>query len=79
MGLPTTIQQSGRAATGIQVPDQIVQALGSGRRPAVTVTINGYTHRSTVARWGCPWSGSAPSTGPGTGPPSPFHRVATAA
>jgi hypothetical protein len=45
----TTIQQSGKTATGIQVPDQVVEALGSGRRPAVKVTINGYTYRSTVA------------------------------
>jgi Bacteriocin-protection, YdeI or OmpD-Associated/Domain of unknown function (DUF1905) len=45
----TTIQQSGRTATGIEVPEQVVEALGSGRRPAVEVTINGYTYRSTVA------------------------------
>jgi hypothetical protein len=45
----TTIKQSGKTATGIQVPEEVVQALGSGKRPAVTVTINGYTYRSTVA------------------------------
>jgi hypothetical protein len=45
----TTIQQSGKTATGIQVPDEVVEALGSGRRPAVKVTINGYTYRNTVA------------------------------
>jgi hypothetical protein len=45
----TTIQQSGKTATGIQVPEEVVQALGSGRRPAVKVTINGYSYRSTVA------------------------------
>jgi Bacteriocin-protection, YdeI or OmpD-Associated/Domain of unknown function (DUF1905) len=45
----TTIEQGGKTATGIQVPEEVVQALGSGRRPAVTVTINGYTYRSTVA------------------------------
>jgi hypothetical protein len=44
-----TIEQGGKTATGIQVPEEVVQALGSGRRPAVTVTINGYTYRSTVA------------------------------
>ena len=48
----TTIQQSGRTTTGIQVPDEIVEALGSGRRPPVTVTVNGYTYRSTVAVMG---------------------------
>jgi hypothetical protein len=48
----TTILQSGKTATGIRVPDEIVEALGSGRRPAVKVTINGYTYRSTVAVMG---------------------------
>jgi Bacteriocin-protection, YdeI or OmpD-Associated/Domain of unknown function (DUF1905) len=45
----TTIQQSGKTATGIQVPEQVVEALGAGKRPAVKVTLNGYTYRSTVA------------------------------
>jgi hypothetical protein len=45
----TTIQQSGKTATGIQVPEDVIQTLGAGKRPAVTVTINGYTYRSTVA------------------------------
>ena len=49
MRFRTTVQQSGRTATGIQVPDQVVEALGSGKRPAVKVTINGYTYRSSVA------------------------------
>jgi hypothetical protein len=48
----TTIQQGGKTATGIQVPAEVVEALGAGRRPAVTVTINGYTYRSTVAVMG---------------------------
>jgi len=49
MRFRTTIRQSGKTATGIQVPDEVVEALGSGKRPAVRVTINGYTYRSTVA------------------------------
>jgi Bacteriocin-protection, YdeI or OmpD-Associated/Domain of unknown function (DUF1905) len=49
MRFHTTILQSGKTATGIQVPPEVVEALGSGRRPAVKVTINGYTYRSTVA------------------------------
>jgi hypothetical protein len=52
MRFRTTILQSGKTATGIQVPDEVVEALGSGRRPAVRVTINGYTYRSTVAVMG---------------------------
>ena len=49
MRFRTTILQGDKTATGIRVPDEIVEALGSGRRPAVTITINGYTYRSSVA------------------------------
>src|SRR3954466_12731762 len=49
MRFRTTILQSGKTATGIRVPDEIVEALGKGKRPPVRVTINGFTHRSTVA------------------------------
>jgi len=52
MQFHTTIVQSGKTTTGIEVPDEIVEALGSGKRPPVTVTINGFTYRSTVARMG---------------------------
>jgi hypothetical protein len=46
------LELGGKTATGIQVPEEIVAALGSGKRPAVNVTINGYTYRSTVAPMG---------------------------
>lgn len=49
MRFRTTILQSGKTATGIQVPAEVVEALGPGKRPAVKVTLNGYTYRSTVA------------------------------
>jgi hypothetical protein len=52
MRFHTTILQSGKTATGIRIPDEVVEALGAGRRPAVRVTINGYTYRSTVAVMG---------------------------
>ena len=52
MRFRTTILQSGKTATGIRVPDEVVEALGSGKRPAVTVTINGYTYRNTIAVMG---------------------------
>jgi hypothetical protein len=44
-----TLEQHGKTATGITVPDEVVEALGSGRRPAVTVTINKHSYSSTVA------------------------------
>jgi hypothetical protein len=48
----TTVQRSGKSTTGIHVPDQVVSVLGSGRRPAVRVTINTYPYRSTIAAMG---------------------------
>jgi len=52
MRFATTILQTGKTTTGIQVPDEVVEALGGGRRPAVKVTVNGYSYRSTVAVMG---------------------------
>ncbi len=49
MRFRTTILQNGKTATGIHVPDEVVASLGAGKRPKVTVTINGYTYRSSVA------------------------------
>jgi hypothetical protein len=34
---------------GLEVPPEVVQQLGGGKRPAVTITINGHTWRSRVA------------------------------
>jgi len=48
----TTLLQGDKTATGIQVPDEIVESLGSGKRPPVRVTINGYTYRSSIASMG---------------------------
>jgi hypothetical protein len=52
MRFHTTILQGDKTATGIRVPDEIVEALGSGKRPPVTITINGYTYRSSIAVMG---------------------------
>jgi Bacteriocin-protection, YdeI or OmpD-Associated/Domain of unknown function (DUF1905) len=43
---------AGKNNTGIVVPPEVVEALGDGRKPAVTVTVNGLTYRSTVASMG---------------------------
>ena len=48
----TTVVQSGKTATGLQVPDEVVDALGGGKRPAVTVTVGAHTYRTTVAPMG---------------------------
>lgn len=47
----TAIFQEGNN-TGIQVPDDAIEKLASGKRPAVKVTLNGFTYRSTVAVMG---------------------------
>jgi hypothetical protein len=52
MRFRTTIVQSGKNTTGIEVPEEVVAALGAGRRPKVTVTLNGYTYRSSIAVMG---------------------------
>jgi hypothetical protein len=52
MRFTTTLKQEGKTATGVQVPAEVVQAMGKGKRPPVTVTINGHTYRSTVAAYG---------------------------
>ncbi len=43
---------TGRTSTGFRVPDDVVDALGGGKRPPVRVTVNGYTYRNTVAPMG---------------------------
>ncbi len=52
MRFTTTLLQSNGNATGIVVPPAVVEALGSGKRPPVTVTLNGYTYRNTIAVMG---------------------------
>ena len=34
---------------GLEVPEELVEALGGGKRPRVTITINGHSWRSMVA------------------------------
>jgi len=50
-----TIQQTGKTACGIEVPEAVITALGGSKRPAVSVTLNNYTYRSTVAPMGGGW------------------------
>jgi hypothetical protein len=52
MRFRATVELGGKTATGIEVPEDVVKALGSGSRPPVSVTIGGHTYRTTVARMG---------------------------
>ena len=38
--------------TGIVVPDDVIEQLGAGRRPALIVNVNGYEYRSTAGVMG---------------------------
>jgi hypothetical protein len=58
MRFHTTILTAGKTAAGIRIPEDVLAALGTSRKPAVRVTINGYTYRSTVA-----WVNGAPMVG----------------
>jgi hypothetical protein len=44
----TMVEQGGKTATGLEVPAEVVESLGKGKRVPVRVTINGYTYRSTI-------------------------------
>jgi bacteriocin resistance YdeI/OmpD-like protein/uncharacterized protein DUF1905 len=52
MRLRATVQLHGKTATGVSVPAELVAALGSGKRPAVRVSIAGHTWRSPIAPMG---------------------------
>ncbi len=52
MKFRATLQLGGKTATGIEVPAAVVAGLGSSKRPAVRVTLNGHTYRTTVASLG---------------------------
>ena len=49
MRFHTTILGTGKTAAGIEVPTEVVEALGPSKKPAVRVTIGDFTYRSTVA------------------------------
>ncbi|WP_454792268.1 YdeI/OmpD-associated family protein [Mycolicibacterium lutetiense] len=51
MKFSTTMFQDGNN-TGIEVPADVVEALGAGKRPAVVVEVNAYRYRSTIAPMG---------------------------
>jgi hypothetical protein len=52
MKFRAVLETNGKTATGIEVPADVVEALGAGKRPAVRVSFNGHTYRSTVAPMG---------------------------
>jgi hypothetical protein len=51
MKFKTTILQTGNN-TGIEVPPDVVEGLGGGKKPAVAVTIGSFSYRSSIAVMG---------------------------
>ncbi len=47
-----TVELHGKTATGIEVPAAVVESLGAGKRPAVSVTLSGHTYRTSIASMG---------------------------
>jgi hypothetical protein len=52
MRFSSTVELGGKTATGLEVPAEVVEALGAGKRPPVRVTVGGHTYRSTIASMG---------------------------
>lgn len=52
MRFTAELETHGKTATGLVVPDEVVDALGAGRHPKVKVTIRGHTYRSSIASMG---------------------------
>ena len=48
----TTVLLGTETKTGIEIPPEVIAALGTSKKPAVKVTVNGFTYRSTVAVMG---------------------------
>ncbi len=67
MKFHTTLRKFGANNTGIEVPEEVLTALGRGRRVKVVATVNGYTYRTSIA----------PSMGLILMPFSSEHRKAT--
>jgi len=52
MRLTLELQRTGGNTTGFQIPDEAVTELGGGGRPKVTVTLNGFSFPSSIAKMG---------------------------
>ena len=52
MRFSTTVELHGKTATGMAVPPEVVDSLGGGKKPAVSVTVGGHTYRSSIASMG---------------------------
>lgn len=52
MRFEAVIRQSGKSATGIAIPPEILESLGGGTRPTVTITVNGFAYTTALGVMG---------------------------
>lgn len=52
MKFTAELESTGKTTAGFEVPAEIVEKLGGGGHPKVSVTVNGYTFRTSIARMG---------------------------
>ena len=52
MRFHATVRLDGKTATGIEVPADVLDGLGGGKRPKIVVTINGFSYPSSVGSMG---------------------------
>ncbi len=52
MKFRTTLQLDGKTATGLPVPPEVVSGLSESKKPQVSVTVNGFTYRSSIGSRG---------------------------
>jgi len=48
MRFDAELRLNGKTATGVPVPESILEGLGGGRRPRVTVSLNGYSFQTSL-------------------------------
>lgn len=52
MRFHATVRLDGKTVTGIEVPADVLDGLGGGKRPKIVVTINGFSYPSSVGSMG---------------------------
>jgi hypothetical protein len=52
MRFHATVRLDGKTATGVEVPAEVLDGLGGGKRPKNVVTINGFSYPSSVGSMG---------------------------
>jgi bacteriocin resistance YdeI/OmpD-like protein/uncharacterized protein DUF1905 len=52
MRFRTELESTGKTTAGFEVPASVVEGLGGGGHPKVTVTVDGFTFRTSIAKMG---------------------------